>query len=145
MSEKDNARIVQELFDAWNSHDPDGLAKLLDDEYVEESDTLPGPIRGREGARQVMLMYVRAFPDLRLSIARLLPSGEHVTVCWQATGTHKGELMGIAPTNRWAETHGCSVVQLRNGKVLNSWIYWDTGNLLRQLGVLPGPSQASSR
>jgi hypothetical protein len=34
-------------------------------------------------------------------------------------------------------THGCSVGQLKNGKAFHDWIYWDTGHLLRQLGVLP--------
>ena len=45
--------------------------------------------------------------------------------------------MGIKPTNRRTVTHGCSVSQLKNGKAVHDWIYWDTGHLLRQLGVLP--------
>jgi len=54
-----------------------------------------------------------------------------------ATGTHRGELMGIKPTNRRTVTHGCSVKQLKNDKAVHDCIYWDTGHLLRQLGVLP--------
>jgi predicted ester cyclase len=56
---------------------------------------------------------------------------------WTAKGTHRGTLMGIAPTNRATVTRGCTVTQYKNGKGVHDWIYWDTGNLLRQLGVLP--------
>jgi len=45
--------------------------------------------------------------------------------------------MRIKPTNRHTVTHLCSVGQLKNGKAVHDWIYWDTGHLLRQLGVLP--------
>jgi len=34
-------------------------------------------------------------------------------------------------------THGRSVGQLKNGKAVHDWIYWDPGHLMRQLGVLP--------
>jgi predicted ester cyclase len=64
--------------------------------------------------------------------------GEFVTTRWTATGTRGGTLMGIPPTNRRAVTHGCTVGQFKNGKSVHDWIYWDTANLLRQLGVTPG-------
>jgi predicted ester cyclase len=66
-------------------------------------------------------------------------NGDFVATRWTATGTHRGVLMGIPPTERRAVTHGCTVAQFRNGKGVHDWIYWDTGNLLRQLGVMPGP------
>lgn len=138
----DNERVAREVIDAWNAHDPEHLVKLLAQEFVSESDTLPGPVRGRDAQRQVMQMYLRAFPDIHLDIEQILTSGDHVVTRWRATGTHRGELMGIQPTNRRAETHGCSVSQYQNGRVLHEWLYWDTGNLLKQLGVLPAPAQA---
>jgi predicted ester cyclase len=48
--------------------------------------------------------------------------------------------MGIPPTNKRVVTHGCTVEEVRNGKLVREWIYWDTGNLLRQIGVLPSPT-----
>jgi steroid delta-isomerase-like uncharacterized protein len=84
-------------------------------------------------------MYVRAFPDLHFEIEQILASADYVITRWRATGTHGGELMGIPPTNRGAVTHGCTVTEVKNGKMAREWVYWDTGNLLRQLGVLPSP------
>jgi len=58
-----------------------------------------------------------------------------------ATGTHQGELMGVRPTDRHADVHGCNVTRFREGKMVQAWVYWDRGHLLEQLGVLPGPKQ----
>jgi len=137
MAEQDNLRVIRELFDAWNAHDPNRMMKLFDEKFVGETDTLPAPMIGREAAGQVMEMYIRAFPDLRLTVDQMIASGDTVVTRWTATGTQRGELMGIAATNRSTTTHGCVVAELRDGKVVRDWNYWDTGNLLRQLGVLP--------
>ena len=133
----DAGDIVRESIKAWNAHDPDGIARLVSDDFVSESDTLPAALRGPEAVRQAVQMYVHAFPDLHFEVEQILASGDHVMLRWVATGTHGGELMGIPPRNRRVVTHGCTVEEVRNGKLVREWIYWDTGNLLRQIGVLP--------
>jgi steroid delta-isomerase-like uncharacterized protein len=138
MAEQDNVRIVREGWDAWNAHDPEGALKNLDEKHVWETDTLPAPVVGRDGYRQAMQMYITAFPDLHFRIDQLHASGDHVVTQYTATGTHNGDLMGIPPTRRQAEIHGCTVAEIRNGKVVRSYVYWDSGHLLRQLGVMPG-------
>lgn len=136
--------IARESIKAWNAHDPDGVARLVSNDFVSESDTLPAALRGQDAVRQVVQMYLRAFPDLHFEIEQILSSGDHVTLRWRATGTHRGELMGIPATNRAADTHGCTVEEVRDGKIVREWVYWDTGNLLRQLGVLPTPAASSA-
>jgi steroid delta-isomerase-like uncharacterized protein len=138
MGEQENVRVVKETWDAWNAYDIEGLLKLLDEKHVWETDTLPAPVVGRDGYRQAMQMYITAFPDLHFRIDQMLPSGDYVVTRYTATGTHNGELMGFQPTRRRAEIHGCTVVEVRNNKASRSWVYWDTGSLLRQLGVMPG-------
>jgi steroid delta-isomerase-like uncharacterized protein len=136
--------IVRESINAWNAHNPDGVAGLVSNDFVSESDTLPAALRGPEAVRQAVQMYLRAFPDLHFEVEQILASGEYVTVRWLATGAHGGELMGIPPTNKRVVTHGCTVEEIRNGKLVREWVYWDTGNLLRQIGVLPSQAAAAA-
>ena len=110
---QDNVKVVRQQFDAWNAHDPERLVKLLDEKYVSESDTVSSSINGRDGARLFMQTYVKAFPDLHLDVVQMLADGDFVVTRWTAKGTHRGELMGIAPTNRRAITNGCTVSQVR--------------------------------
>jgi hypothetical protein len=48
-----------------------------------------------------------------------VPCGMSDSLPVSMTGTHRGELMGIKPTNRRTVTHGCSVGQLKNGKAVH--------------------------
>ena len=143
MSEQDNLRVARQGFDAWNAHDSDSFVKLIADDFVSESDTLPIPLRGRDGARQSMQMYIKAFPDLHFDIEQMIASGECVVTRWHATGTHKEELMGIPATGRRGDgIRGCTVAEYRGGKAVREWVYWDVATLLRQIGVMPAPMRA---
>jgi steroid delta-isomerase-like uncharacterized protein len=143
MSEQDNLRIARQGWDAWNAHDPDSFVKLIADDFVSESDTLPTPLRGRDGARQSMQMYIKAFPDLHFDIEQMIASGEYVITRWHGKGTHKGELMGIpASGRRGAGIHGCNITEYRGGKIVREWVYWDVATLFRQIGAMPTPSPA---
>jgi steroid delta-isomerase-like uncharacterized protein len=139
MSEQDNLNHARQVFDAWNAHDPERLVKQADEKYVAESDTIPAPVTGAQGLREFMKVYVTAFPDIHFTIDQMFADGDFVVTRWTAKGTHGGVLMGIQATNRKTLTRGCTVTQNKNGKTIHDWIYWDTGNLLRQLGVLPAP------
>jgi predicted ester cyclase len=97
-----------------------GQLKLLDENHLVESDTVPEPVRGREPYRQFMVMYLRAFPDLHFTIDQMVASGDYVVTRYTATGTHRGELQSIPPTNRHAETHGCTVAEIRNGRTVRT-------------------------
>ena len=136
MPTQDNIKIARDAFEAWNKHDVERYLKLLDEKHVFESDTIPAPITGREGGRQFMQVYLTAFPDLHFTIDQTLGEGDFVVVRWTATGTHRGDLMGIAATGRRTITRGCTVVEVKGGKLRHDWVYWDTGHMLKQLGVL---------
>src|SRR2546425_9641548 len=76
MSEQDNLRIIREAFAAWNAHDVDRYAALLDEGYVEETHTRPTPARGREAARAAMREYLRVLPDLHFDVDVMITSGD---------------------------------------------------------------------
>ena len=136
MSEQDNLQLMKKVFDASNAHDIDRVIDLCDDAVVAESDTLPESLKGREALRRLLRMYSAAFPDARYEIDQMMASGDSVVTRGRVKGTHRGEFKGFAPTNRPFELNFCRVDQFRNGKIVHFWSYWDTGTLMRQLGLL---------
>ena len=144
MSEQDNLRVARQGWDAWNAHDPDSFVKLIADDFVSESDTVPAPLRGREAARQSMQMYFKAFPGLHFDIEQMIASGEHVITRWHGTGTHKGELMGIPPTNNAITLTVSEIYRIADGKIAEQWVTLDALGMMQQLGVIPAPGQAAS-
>jgi steroid delta-isomerase-like uncharacterized protein len=144
MSETENRRVIEEAFAAFNAHDVDRYVEHLDESYVWESDAFPVPVRGQEAVKQTLQMYFRAFPDLRLEVEQIIVSGDYAVVRWIASGTHEGEFNGIAPTNRVAQSRGCTVDEIRNGLVVKSCQYSDQLALLQQLGAAPGKAAAAA-
>lgn len=139
MSEKDNVHMAEQALAALNARDLDRYLKLLDNSYVGESELMPNQLHGPDAARQMMESYFKAFPDLHFETEQILTSGDYVVTRVRLTGTHKGNFMGIAPTNKTINIQGCNVVEVRNGKAVRSRIYSDNAKLFQQIGVLSIP------
>ena len=128
-------RIVREAFDAWNGHEVDRYAALLDDGYISETHRRSPPLRGREAARHAMRASFKVLPDLHFTIEGTLAAGDDVLVSWLATGTPRDEYSGAPLTARPLQVPGCTVTRLRAGKIVHTWNYWDTDEMLRRLRV----------
>jgi steroid delta-isomerase-like uncharacterized protein len=144
MTEDNNLKLAEQQIAALNAHDIDRYLQRIDTTYVGESETLPGPVHGPEGARQALNMLFTGFPDLRIEVEQLLASGNHVIARLRMTGTHKGNFAGVAPTNKSVSWQSCSVVELREGKAIRNRVYAGNASLLRQLGVLSLPKATAA-
>lgn len=139
MSEQENIQLTRQAIAHLNAREMDRYMQLIDDSYLGENETAPGPIRGPEGVRQQLNTILSAFPDLRLEIEQIIASGDNVVTRVRVTGTHKGTFAGIAPTSKAVTWGGCNVSEIRNGKVIRSRLYADNASILRQIGALSMP------
>ncbi len=133
----DPARLAAALIDAWNAHDIERVVVLYASDYEGEDVAEPAPLRGHAAVRRSAERYLRAFPDLRWSVERVLAQGETVVLVWTAQGTHKGTLLHIPPTGRLVEVRGISVLEVDDGRVRRGTVVWDVAGLLRAVGLLP--------
>ena len=92
--------------------------------------------------KRVLAMMNSAFPDLRVDQADSVTEGDKVAFRWIMSGTHQGELMGIAPTGERIVVMGMDIARIENGEILDYWGEFDVMGLLRQLGISP-PSQGA--
>jgi predicted ester cyclase len=84
-----------------------------------------------------MLSLRSAFPDLHFDTQELIPTGDKVIVRWTATGTHQGELLGIAPSGMSVSIMGTSIYRLSGGQMVDEYTIWDSMGMMQQLGVIP--------
>jgi predicted ester cyclase len=112
-----NLEVIDEIFDRYISHQPDGS--------VHE--------RGPEDVKRFVGEFRSAFPDLRLIIEEQLAEGDKVVSRGTIRGTHQGEFRGIAPTGEGMEIPGMAVFRFsEEGKVVESWDSYDQLSLMRQ-------------
>ena len=97
----------------------------------------PGMPPGLEGMKQYHAATGKAIPDLRVKLEDLFAEGDKVACRWTATGTHKGEFMGVAPTNKQITLSGIHIDRIADGKVVETWNCSDMLGVMQQLGVIP--------
>jgi predicted ester cyclase len=112
-----NLEVVDEIFDRYISHQPDG--SVLE--------------RGPEDVKRFVGEFRSAFPDLRLIIEEQIAEGDKVVSRGTIRGTHEGEFRGMAPTGKEMEIPGMAVFRFsEEGKVVESWDSLDQVSLMRQ-------------
>jgi predicted ester cyclase len=72
----------------------------------------------------------------------MIAEGNVVAARWTVRGTHRGDFQGIAPTAKPVRLSGTTVHHMSDGKIVETWLTFDSMELLRQLGAVPGAVQA---
>jgi steroid delta-isomerase-like uncharacterized protein len=127
--------VNDRTYAAWNAHDPEAVAAVFaPDAVLLEAGR--EPFRGRDAIRERARALLTAFPDLTLERLELVIDGERHADRWVMTGTHRGELLGLAPTGRRVRVEGATFTRLdRDGLVAEDVHFSDTMTLLAQLGA----------
>jgi predicted ester cyclase/uncharacterized protein YndB with AHSA1/START domain len=137
----DEKKAVVERFveEYKNRHNPDIVDELVAEDCRVHI-PLPGLPQGREGMRVNGRLMCGAFPDVRVEREFFVVDGDIVVERANAAATHKGELMGLPPTDKkvsWTELHA---YRIENGKITEVWSEADIMGVMVQLGAvkLPG-------
>lgn len=112
--------------------------ELTTDDLVDHEEGLPGQPPGKDGVKFFVNAFRAAFPDISVKTAEpMLADGDLEAARVVVTGTHKGEFLGVAPTDKTVEIEGIDMIRLDDGKVAEHWGVTDTMSLMQQLGALP--------
>ena len=122
---------------AWNAHDVQAVAACYAPDYEEVDVARVEPVHGPDAVRRVLDYYLRAFPDLRVTLDDRIVDGNRAALYWTWTGTHRGAFMHIPATGHPVLVRGTSLVTLENGKIRRALRIWDLAGLLRNLRLLP--------
>jgi steroid delta-isomerase-like uncharacterized protein len=132
--------IVRQFHESWDLRDPErGAAVIAEDcqfEDVARSERQIGP----DGYRMDYERWRKAFPDGEVKVTNVIVDGDRAVVEFVNRGTHTGPLQSslgtFEPTGRRQETRYCSVMRVRDGKVVEGRDYYDATTIARQLGLL---------
>ena len=119
---------------------------LLDRHRIDEAvGYLTDDFRGhgmgsdRQGFRAETAAWLEAFPDLSISVDRLISDGTTVGARLALRGTHQGRFAGVSPTGRPVHIIGMDLLAARAGRFVEAWSLRDLNGLWVQLGAVPRP------
>lgn len=130
-------RIPLEVFNQGNF----GLIdELIAPDFVEHS-AQPGVPPTRDGFMQLAIALRSAFPDIHYTVEDAIEAGGKVVHRLAASGTMKGDFLGIPATGTratWTEIH---IGRVANGRLVEHWGLVDQLGMMVQLGIIPAPGQ----
>jgi len=136
MSTEDNKALVRRFYEeVFNQRNLALVDHLFTTNHVFHNP--PTTLHGREEFKQLLSLYITAFPDARFTVEEEIAEGERVASRYTFRGTHQGELMGIPPTGKQVAVTGMIINRIVNGKSEEGWLNFDALGMLQQLGVVP--------
>jgi len=130
--DRDSA-IAEKWIAAWNSHSPEKMLPVFTDDVFYEDVAFAEVSHGSAELRKFAASEFEGVPDLELKLLRSNIHGGHGTIEWVFSGTDKG----VFNTGKKFSVRGVSVIDVRDGKISRSLDFYDSGTIMRQVGVLP--------
>jgi len=138
MSAEQDRNLGARWAELWNSDkNLDAvLSEIVDENFVSHS-MPPGLPPGREGVKMWATVFRRAFPDIQSTADDVIVEGDKVVERFTASGTFRGEFMGMPPTGKIGGTTGINIFRVAKGKIVEHWGNSDDLGMMQQMGVIP--------
>lgn len=134
---EDNKALVRRyLEEVFNQRNLAAIDEFLAPDQVDH--TLPANLPATTaGTRQATAMFLRAVPDLRVTIEDIIADGDRVAVRFTSRGTQRGAFGPIPPTGRQIAVSSYLIARVADGKIVEQWGLDDQLGMLGQLGLIP--------
>lgn len=142
MSEENKALVRRWFEEIFNQQDFDVAEEIVARDHVDHDPALPDTPPGPEGVKQSVGLYHGAFPDAHITIEDQIAEGDRVVTRWTGRGTHRGDLMGVPPSDNRVTVAGVTINRISDGKIAESWDNYDALGMMRQVGAIHSPEQS---
>jgi predicted ester cyclase len=134
--EQHNRDLVLRMYDEFDKGKLDVFAGSVSPDFAAR--VMGNQSMDWQGFQQFGSAFLSAFPDGHHVLDRVIVEGEYVVTVGRYCGTHRGELLGVAPTGRHIELEVMHVDRVRDGKIFEHRGLGNAMDLMSQLGVSAG-------
>jgi predicted ester cyclase len=134
LEENNNKALVRSAIEEiFNEHNVTAIDKYIKEDLIQNNTGFP---EGREARKQYFGMLFNAFPDLSVTIDKMMAEDDLVSVFLSWNGTHKGEFQGMPATNNPITLKTAHIFRIEDEMVAEQWEIFDTLDLLAKTGVI---------
>lgn len=132
-----NKKIARQTFEAFEKNDMTMVDNLYDQDRLKVH--FPGttePMNFND-YKKMNSEYIKAFPDVKISVDFQIAEGEYVCTHVTFDGTHKGAFQGIQASNKKVKLTSVSINRIVNGEIIEEWNEFDLLSMMQQIGAVP--------
>jgi ketosteroid isomerase-like protein len=128
-------QTVETFLDAFARHDVDAAIALVDPRAAVTVHPFGLNENGADVLRTVLADLMRAFPDLMISVSRVITTGEVVTALFKAEGTQSADYAGAINQEKHLDIDQAWRFVIVGGLITAVDAYWCQAQLYRRLAV----------
>jgi steroid delta-isomerase-like uncharacterized protein len=130
--------IYRGIIEAITRDDPYALERFISPDVVDHN-PIPGQAAGLDGFKEWMVSARASFPDLQGSVEDVIAEGDRIAARMTWRGTHRGDFVGVPPTNKRIAMTAYHHVRFANGRAAEWWGTADVFGALQQMGATIAP------
>lgn len=134
MSTQENRARIQEYIETWNKGDMDTLFSFWSPDIVHHTRLAS---HSYEETKQIVLAFVKQFPDMRFEIADIICEDDKVVTRLRWHGTQNGNYMGANGSGSPISCNVIGVARLEDGQIVEHWGVTDELHMFAQMGLVP--------
>ena len=136
MSIEENKQLLRRYInEVWENGNLEALREFLAPGYLRHvSPTLP-PLSLEEQIQR-LTGFRTAFPDITLTVEEVMAEGDRIAFRSTINGTHRGELAGLAPTDKHITVGLVDIIRVEDGRFAELWGGPNMADMFRQLGAV---------
>ncbi|MFM6947708.1 MAG: ester cyclase [Aquirufa sp.] len=121
----------------WDVALNEGRTNILDTAYAENAvlHTVP-EVKGKANAKAYYENFVVGFSERQFTVKESFADGDKLVKYWQFKGKHTGPFFGIPATGKEVDVIGCTIVKMKDGKILEEQDFMDNLAFMQQLGII---------
>jgi putative intracellular protease/amidase/ketosteroid isomerase-like protein len=126
---------VRAFLDAWGRHDIDAAIAAVSPRASVTVHPLGIHDTGADALRRILVDLVRGFPDLMISVSRVITTGDVVTALFKAEGTQAADYAGVINQEKHLDIDQAWRFVTDGGLITEATAYWCQAQLYRRLAV----------
>ena len=103
--------------------------EIIASDFVWRNPIVPSELqRGPESVKKIASQMIDIMPDRQITHDDSISKGDKVMIRWTLTGTPKGELFGMPPSDKPISIIGFDLFRISNeGKIVEMWQQFSSG------------------
>lgn len=128
----DNEALVRQYFQALNNRDKEAFKETMAEDFTY------GDIEGPDEMTEMDWKWLEAM-DLTWHIDEIHAGEDFATTRLTASGTHRGEILGLEPTGNSFDISALTLSLIEDGRIVEWFGQWEFASMLNQIGAIDSP------
>ena len=133
-TEEEMKALSERMLQVWNEGNLGLIDELFTPDYVGHEVDTAEDLVGADALKEWVTSVRTSYPDFKITAEEIIVGDDRVVTRWTATGTNTGPRGDLPPTGKQVRFSGVTISRVVNGKIAETWGFYNQAAVLLQLG-----------